>query len=40
MESVESEILNLFNRYLAWIQDNDLEDNTYNYAFFLEHIYD
>ena len=32
------ELLDLFNRYLDWIQDNDLEDTLDNYTIYVTNI--
>jgi len=38
MEKIEVEILDLFNRYLIWVYDNNLKDNIDNYLFYINNI--
>lgn len=38
-DNIDKEILDLFNRYLVWLQVNNLKDTIYNYAFYLNKVY-
>ncbi|WP_180277924.1 MULTISPECIES: hypothetical protein [unclassified Clostridium] len=35
MEKIEFKVLELFTRYLIWIEDNKLEDNINNYILYV-----
>ena len=38
MDTKDLEILNLFNRYLDWIKNNNLQDNIDNYRTYFKYI--
>lgn len=38
MDRIELDILELFNRYLMWVNDNNLKDNIYNYTFYVNYV--
>jgi hypothetical protein len=38
LDTKDLEILNLFNRYLDWIKNNNLQDNIDNYRTYFKYI--
>lgn len=38
MDKIEAKILELIQRYSVWIKENNLEDDTYNYLYYIKNV--